>query len=701
MNRRKAAAKGDLAKLIWCFIGVVGTLIIYGIGQVRRCDTDGPYVLQSSERIMKFPYGDRDEDSEYFQHSLFIVLCNRLMTCAVAVIVHLVTGASLALVAPIYAYGAVSLSNVISSGCQYEALKYVSFPLQTIAKSSRMVPVLIWGTIISRKQYKPREYIIAITIILGSCLFFLNVGKAVHAWGVWGKAVHGWDEISGAVHGWDEISGAVHGWDEISGAVHGWDEISGVVHGWVTAAVRGRAGVGQSAHGIPGHVSPFLSAGFLCVPSSSLTDLTLLPLSPSFDGFTNTFDGFTNTFQDKLFEGYDMPAANQVLYITLCSSVISLLGLRQDLAAAIAFIMRHPDCALHIAVLSVAATISQFFISYTIKTFGALTFATIMTTRQLLSIVLSSTVYGPPLSSTQQVGTPLLFVPTTALPTAPPHSLLHHRTPYCTTALPTAPPHSLLHHRTPYCTTALPTAPPHSLLHHRTPYCTTALPTAPPHSLLHHRTPYCTTALPTAPPHSLLHHRTPYCTTALPTSPPHSLLHHRTPYCTTALPTAPPHSLLHHRTPYCTTALPTAPPHSLLHHRTPYCTTALPTAPPHSLLHHRTPYCTTALPTAPPHSLLHHRTPYCTTALPTSSPHSLLHHRTPYCTTALPTAPPHSLLHHRTPYCTTALPTAPPHSLLHHRTPYCTTALPTAPPHSLLHHRTPYCTTSHQMAVFQ
>ncbi|CAI6007978.1 unnamed protein product, partial [Closterium sp. NIES-65] len=640
MNRRKAAAKGDLAKLIWCFIGVVGTLIIYGIGQ---------------ERIMKFPYGDRDEDSEYFQHSLFIVLCNRLMTCAVAVIVHLVTGASLALVAPIYAYGAVSLSNVISSGCQYEALKYVSFPLQTIAKSSRMVPVLIWGTIISRKQYKPREYIIAITIILGSCLFFLNV--------------------------------------------------------------TARTSVKSTFSGL------MLMLGYL------------------------GFDGFTNTFQDKLFEGYDMPAANQVLYITLCSSVISLLGLRQDLSAAIAFIMRHPDCALHIAVLSVAATISQFFISYTIKTFGALTFATIMTTRQLLSIVLSSTVYGPPLSSTQQVGTafvspnsvvpgrfkltafsinrvsplspeatspgfpfhqnPRLLSSSCALPSAT-ALCSHHRTPYCTTALPTAPPHSLLHHRTPYCTTALPTAPPHSLLHHRTPYCTTALPTAPPHSLLHHRTPYCTTALPTAPPHSLLHHRTPYCTTALPTAPPHSLLHHRTPYFTTALPTAPPHSLLHHRTPYCTTALPTAPPHSLLHHRTPYCTTALPTAPPHSLLHHRTPYCTTALPTAPPHSLLHHRTPYCTTALPycttalpTAPPHSLLHHRTPYCTTALPTAPPHSLLHHRTPYCTTALPTAPPHSLLHHRTPYCTTALPTAPPHSLLHHRTPYCTTSHQMAVFQ
>ncbi|CAI5960070.1 unnamed protein product [Closterium sp. NIES-64] len=42
--------------------------------------------------------------------------------------------------------------------------------------------------------------------------------------------------------------------------------------------------------------------------------------------------------------------------------------LRQDLSAAIAFIVCHPDCALHIAVLSVVTTISQFFISYTIKT---------------------------------------------------------------------------------------------------------------------------------------------------------------------------------------------------------------------------------------------------------------------------------------------------------------------------------------------
>ena len=36
---------------------------------------------------MKQPYG---EEKEYFKHSLFIVLCNRLITCAVAMAILLV-----------------------------------------------------------------------------------------------------------------------------------------------------------------------------------------------------------------------------------------------------------------------------------------------------------------------------------------------------------------------------------------------------------------------------------------------------------------------------------------------------------------------------------------------------------------------------------------------------------------------------------
>ena len=35
--------------------------------------------------------------------------------------------------APAYAYAAVSLSNVVATLCQYEALKYLTFPLQVRA----------------------------------------------------------------------------------------------------------------------------------------------------------------------------------------------------------------------------------------------------------------------------------------------------------------------------------------------------------------------------------------------------------------------------------------------------------------------------------------------------------------------------------------------------------------------------------------
>lgn len=91
---------------------------------------------------MKVPYG---EEQERFTHSLFIVMCNRVLTCALTVTILLFRGKDLAPVAPLYKYAAVSLSNVIATTCQYEALKYVSFPLQTLAKSGKMIPVMVRG----------------------------------------------------------------------------------------------------------------------------------------------------------------------------------------------------------------------------------------------------------------------------------------------------------------------------------------------------------------------------------------------------------------------------------------------------------------------------------------------------------------------------------------------------------------------------
>ncbi|GFH18952.1 uncharacterized protein HaLaN_15831 [Haematococcus lacustris] len=38
------------------------------------------------------------------------------------------------------------------------------------------------------------------------------------------------------------------------------------------------------------------------------------------------FDGFTSTFQDKLFKGYQMTTYNQILYTTICSSLLSIFA---------------------------------------------------------------------------------------------------------------------------------------------------------------------------------------------------------------------------------------------------------------------------------------------------------------------------------------------------------------------------------------
>lgn len=51
--------------------------------------------------------------------------------------------------------------------------------------------------------------------------------------------------------------------------------------------------------------------------------------------------------------------------------------------------------------LPCGAPAGSLFISYTIKSFGALVFAIIMTTRQFLSILLSSLFFGSPLTGGQ------------------------------------------------------------------------------------------------------------------------------------------------------------------------------------------------------------------------------------------------------------------------------------------------------------
>ncbi|XP_020252594.1 UDP-galactose/UDP-glucose transporter 5B-like isoform X2 [Asparagus officinalis] len=261
--------------------GIMSTLVIYGVLQ---------------EKIMRVPYG---KNKEYFRYSLFLVFCNRIATSAVSAGSLLASKKALDPVAPIYKYCAISISNILTTTCQYEALKYVSFPVQTLAKCAKMIPVMIWGTVIMQKKYNGKDYLFALLVTLGCSFFILYPASDI------------------------------------------------------------------SPHHT-GRESTFLGVSLMI-------------------GYLG-FDGFTSTFQDKLFKGYDMEIHNQIFYTTMCSCVLSLSGLvlQGHLVSAIEFMFRHHDCFYDVILLSSVATASQFFISYTIRTFGALTFATIMTTRQAI-----------------------------------------------------------------------------------------------------------------------------------------------------------------------------------------------------------------------------------------------------------------------------------------------------------------------------
>ncbi|KAH7666007.1 UAA transporter protein [Dioscorea alata] len=94
----------------------------------------------STLKIMRIPYGEK---KELFRYSLFLVFCNHLATSAVSDGALLASRKTIDPVAPVYKYCTILVSNILTTTCQYEALKYVSFPVQTLAKCAKMIPVMI------------------------------------------------------------------------------------------------------------------------------------------------------------------------------------------------------------------------------------------------------------------------------------------------------------------------------------------------------------------------------------------------------------------------------------------------------------------------------------------------------------------------------------------------------------------------------
>eukprot|EP00808_Paulinella_micropora_P016138 g53990.t1 len=296
---RERKPKPGTRELVECTVGLLVSYVTWGYFQ---------------ERIMTIEYGA----GERFTNSEFLVLANRMCAMMVASFMNWWTrtterpkGDSKA---PPWKYSISSISNVLSSWFQYEALKFVSFPLQVLSKSCKIIAAMIMGKIMYKKKYPYKDYIMSLLLMAGLTIY--KVSERGN---------------SAGAGGFDENH----------------------------------------------HIASLVTGVFL------LASYVLA-------------DAFTSNWQEGVLREHKGCKNDMMWGINLFSSLFTTFVLVSSgrMKPSIMFIVRHPACLTHVILMSFCSAMGQTFIFNTIAMFGAVTFACIMTFRQLFSIILSLALFG-------------------------------------------------------------------------------------------------------------------------------------------------------------------------------------------------------------------------------------------------------------------------------------------------------------------
>jgi adenosine 3'-phospho 5'-phosphosulfate transporter B2 len=146
-------------KFALCFCGLQASYLTWGYMQeLIMTTTFTPTPLVPSGR---------------FPSAAFCVFSNRFLAVLVALVaVRIKHGAFFANnTAPLMAFTPCALSNTMSSWSQYASLKYVSFPVQTVFKSSKIIPVMMMGKLLKGTAYPMTQYMEALLITVGVAIF--------------------------------------------------------------------------------------------------------------------------------------------------------------------------------------------------------------------------------------------------------------------------------------------------------------------------------------------------------------------------------------------------------------------------------------------------------------------------------------------------------------------------------------------------
>lgn len=144
--------------LTYCFFGLMISYLTWGLLQEKIMTTE--YLNEAGHRI-------------YFKNTQFLVFSNRVLAFVIS-LVYLIVKHQMSQNAPLFKYSYASFSNIMSAWFQYEALKFISFPTQVLAKSCKIIPVMLMGKIVSRTKYEFYEYVTAVLISIGMIFFLMG-----------------------------------------------------------------------------------------------------------------------------------------------------------------------------------------------------------------------------------------------------------------------------------------------------------------------------------------------------------------------------------------------------------------------------------------------------------------------------------------------------------------------------------------------
>jgi len=149
-------------KLLFCFAGLQASYITWGYMQ---------------ELIMTTVFDPTDNVPDgKFPSAAFCVFSNRFLAVIVGAIACKIKHGSLFAnsTAPLSSFLPCALSNTLSSWSQYASLKFVAFPVQTVFKSSKIIPVMMMGKFLKGTTYPLGQYAEALLITIGVAIFSLS-----------------------------------------------------------------------------------------------------------------------------------------------------------------------------------------------------------------------------------------------------------------------------------------------------------------------------------------------------------------------------------------------------------------------------------------------------------------------------------------------------------------------------------------------